>query len=103
MSQAQDIVKLKQLLEEKFPAAHARRPEQETVPTGVRLLDDVGLPKGAITEVVSEGTSTGGHLLISELIEQFQKNRQTLALVDGANSFDPQTAMPDGAEQISAH
>jgi len=99
MSQAHDISKLRQMLKERFPSAHARQPDEELAATQVECLDDIGLPKGAITEVVAS-ESQGGHLLVSMLLEKTEETGQALALVDGKDSFDPQTAMPNGCERL---
>ncbi len=92
MATTAQIIELRQQLAERFPAAHAARSrDEETFPTGLPCLDDIGLPKGALTELVSPHRSAGSALLLRGLIENLARNGQYLALIDGRDSFDPQS------------
>lgn len=93
MAASAKVIKLRQLLHEKFPAAHAQTPqERPTFFTGVPMLDQVGIPKGALTEVVGQLPSQGGSLLINALLQAAHQHGYHVAVVDGQDSFDPQSA-----------
>ncbi|MEY2480810.1 MAG: recombination protein RecA [Verrucomicrobiota bacterium] len=84
------LVDLRNLLAERFPQSVLSSASFLT--TGLRPLDQVtggGLPKGAITELISPHPSAGTGLLIYSLLETAQRNRFFLALIDGRDSFDP--------------
>ena len=59
---------------------------------GLSFLDQTiggGLPKGAITELISPRVSAGSASLIHALLEAAHRNRYFVALIDGRDSFDP--------------
>ena len=85
------VVDLRNLLAERFP--HAPPSLSTRLVTGLRFLDQTiggGLPKGAITELVSPQISAGSASLISALLLAAQRDHYFVALIDGRNSFDPQ-------------
>jgi len=89
------IIHLRQLLAERFPKIGG--PADERLPTGVPTMDaslDGGLPKSAITELTSPNLSAGSSLFIHALLQNAHRRGFFLALVDGRDSFDPQTAGP---------
>jgi hypothetical protein len=95
-SNARNIVELRQLLAARFPGVRmsAERPEgiSNHFPTGLPRLDsllDGGLPRGAITEIVSPGIASGTSLLIASLLERARESGEWIALIDSADSFDP--------------
>jgi hypothetical protein len=60
--------------------------------TGLSFLDQAiggGLPKGAITELISPRISAGSASLVHMLLQAAHRNRYFLALIDGRDSFDP--------------
>ena len=60
-------------------------------------MDDAtggGLPKSAITELTSPNLSAGCALFTHGLLQNAHRGGFFLALVDGRDSFDPQTASP---------
>ena len=60
--------------------------------TGLPFLDEPirgGLPRGAITELISPGTSAGSASLIHALVHCAYRDNYFLALIDGRDSFDP--------------
>ena len=88
---ASSIVDLRNLLAERYPQMPPLPAGR--LSTGLVALDaamDGGLPKGAITELTSPHLSAGSALLISALLEAAHRERRFLALIDGADSFDPQ-------------
>jgi hypothetical protein len=91
MPASNTIVDLRRFLQERFPKAPAVAPAHFS--TGVAVLDNAiggGLPKNAITELISPGLSAGSASLIHELIRGAAISGHFLALVDGSDSFDPE-------------
>ncbi len=93
---AKNIVELRQLLAQKFPGVRMAAGRPETLmkrwPTGVESVDfqlGGGLAKSALTEIISSGVRCGTSLLLGALIQRAQQNGQWVALIDGADSFDP--------------
>jgi hypothetical protein len=85
------IVDLRKLLAELFPHTPAPGATRRLI-TGLSFLDQViggGLPKGAITELISAQISAGSASLIHALLQAAHRNRYFLALIDGRDSFDP--------------
>src|ERR1700680_1102427 len=86
---AGSVVDLRNLLTERFP--HAPASAEGRLITGLSFLDRTiggGLPKGAITELISPQVSAGGASLIHALIQS--ASGTAVALIDGRDSFDPQ-------------
>ena len=84
------IIDLRNLLAERFlrPSLTAAT----RLISGLPFLDEPiggGLPRGAITELISPQTSAGSALLIHALIHSACRNNYFLALIDGRDSFDP--------------
>jgi hypothetical protein len=87
------IVDLRNLLAERFTPVSSS-PNGELI-TGIDVLDqNGGLHKGGITELISTQPSAGSALLIHCLLHLAQRDRFFLALVDGRDSFDVQSASP---------
>jgi hypothetical protein len=91
-----NIVQLRQLLAERFPQLRSFPRERlgsvDKIPTCVRQIDDLlqgGLPKGAITELVSPPTSSGTGLVVHALLHATCEKGKWIALVDGQDGFDP--------------
>ncbi len=87
---AGSILDLRKLLAERFPHAPAA-PEKRLI-TSLAFLDQAtggGLPKGAITELISPRISAGSASLIHALLQSGQRNHYFVALIDGRDSFDP--------------
>ncbi|PYL07277.1 MAG: hypothetical protein DME34_07180 [Verrucomicrobia bacterium] len=87
------IVDLRKLLAERFP----QRPVPATTlfRSGLAALDQIGgggLPKSAITEAISPHVSAGSALLVHALLATARESDQFIALIDGCDSFDPQSA-----------
>ncbi len=86
---AGSVVALRNLLTERFP--HAPASVEGRLITGLSFLDRTiggGLPKGAITELISPQVSAGSASLIHALIQS--ESGTAVALIDGRDSFDPQ-------------
>jgi hypothetical protein len=90
MAASGKIVDLRKLLAERFP-----QPPFSAVTrlvTGLSFVDQTiggGLPKGAITELISPQISAGSASFIQALLQAAHRDRYFLALIDGRDSFDP--------------
>jgi hypothetical protein len=91
-----NIVQLRDLLGQRFPRVRmtlAEKPlERPCFTSGVPQMDSLpgeGLPRGAVTELVSE--QAGGALALRRIVRTAGQNRQRLALIDGCDGFDPST------------
>src|SRR5215469_15059768 len=83
------IIDLRNLLAERFP--HPSSATASRLSTGLPCLEKPirgGLPRGAITELISPGTSAGSASLIHALIHSAYRDNYFLALIDGRDSFD---------------
>lgn len=86
------IVELRKLLAERFPQEPL--PEADRLVTGLRALDEAtagGLAKGAITELSSAPPSAGSATLVAALLQRACRERYFIALIDGRDSFDPES------------
>ena len=90
---AGNIVDLRKLLAERFP--HPAMPASSFFTTGLSFLDQIGgggLPKSAITELISPKRSAGSASLVHELLRAAQRDQHFVALIDGSDSFDPDSS-----------
>jgi hypothetical protein len=96
---ASEIVQLRQILSERFPHLKAWSEEAasktgSTWSTGIAPLDQLlqgGLPKGALTEIVSARPGGGSALLLGTLLREARRKAQPVGLIDGLNTFDVST------------
>src|SRR5438128_8053725 len=94
---AGSVLDLRKLLTERFPHAPAAAATQ--LVTRLAFLDRAiggGLPKGAITELISPQTSAGSASLIHALLHAAQHDRYFVALIDGRDSYDPSSSGEPG-------
>ena len=91
-----NIVQLRQLLAERWPGLRmlSERPWLKVAheSTGLTAIDDLlqgGLPKSAISELVSRQLSAGSALIVAALLRHAYQTNQWLGLVDGQDCFDP--------------
>jgi hypothetical protein len=92
MATSNKIVDLRNLLAERFP--HSSLPAAGRLKTNIPILDHLtegGLPKNAITEITSPHVSAGSGSLIHALLQTAYRDRYFLALIDGRDSFDPES------------
>src|SRR5215471_14848385 len=90
MAASAKIIDLRNLLAERFP--HPSSATASRLRTGLLCLENPirsGLPRGAITELISPGTSAGSASLIQALVHGAHRDNYFLALIDGGDSFDP--------------
>ena len=84
------IIDLRKQLAERFP--HPPATAATRLVTGLPFLDQAiggGLPRGAITEVISPRKSAGSASFIHALIDVAYRDNYFMALIDGRDSFDP--------------
>jgi len=87
------IIDLRKLLAERFPEA-VRPAPAAVLATGVPNVDaalEGGLTKGAITELSSPSGSAGSASIVAALLARAAAERDFVALIDGRDSFDPQS------------
>jgi hypothetical protein len=93
---APNVIELRQILAEKFPGLRTRADELPAItrhywPTDLSSLDGPlrgGLPRGALTEAVTEHRSAGGALLMTTLVRRALREKQFVAVIDGQDSLD---------------
>jgi hypothetical protein len=89
------VLALRQLLRERFPSAHALAPalsssaEWRVEASAGAEWARVDFSLGEIVEVVAPHPGSGGALLIGDLLDRAVLEERLLALVDGKDSFDP--------------
>ena len=102
MASAPDkIIALRELLAARFPQTNPLL-RSRCVPTGIPAIDEVsgGLPIGGITEVVCSAPSCGGMLLQARVLEMCRAQSLRVALIDGTDSFDPQSFTQDALAHL---
>src|SRR5437763_14878851 len=90
MAMSGKILNLRNLLAIRFP--EAPMPKGTRLVTGLASFDQPiggGLPKGAITELISPRGSAGSASLIHAFIHCAYYDKYFGALIDGRDSFDP--------------
>jgi hypothetical protein len=90
MAASAKIIDLRNLLAKRFP--HPSSTTASRLSTGLPFLEEPirgGLPRGAITELISPGISAGSASLIHALIHCAYRDNYFTALIDGRDSFDP--------------
>jgi hypothetical protein len=90
---ASRIIDLRKLLAQRFPQESFPTPDQ--LVTGVAGFDSVlggGLTKSAITELATPPGSAGSASLIAALLHRASDEGYFIALIDGRDSFDPQSS-----------
>jgi hypothetical protein len=90
MAASAKIIDLRKLLAKRFP--HPSLTTATRLISGLPFLDEPiggGLPRAAITELISSGTIAGSASLIRALVHCAYRDHYFLALIDGRDSFDP--------------
>ena len=93
MATSAAIIDLRKALAERFP--QRSQPATTVLPTGIPFLNQItggGFPKSAITELISPRASAGSASLIHALLKSAEQDRHFIALIDGSDSFDPESA-----------
>jgi RecA/RadA recombinase len=91
-----EIIELRKILAERYPPPQTGIHSLYT-PTGWSPLDSLlggGLPKGAITQLLIPNISSGGAIVLHEIIEAMNDTSQYVALIDGKDCFEPSADHP---------
>jgi RecA/RadA recombinase len=89
------IIELRKILAERYPQHTGI--QALCTPTGWPPLDSLlggGLPKGAITQLLIPNVSSGGAIVLHEIIEAMQDASRHVVLVDGKDCFEPSADHP---------
>jgi hypothetical protein len=82
------VLELKKLLAERF--GHSEQRAEQLYPCGLNALDEVGVPRGTVTEIVSSpATGPGGALLLFGLLRATAERGERVIIVDGRDAFEP--------------
>jgi hypothetical protein len=82
------ILQLRQLLADRFNGGDLA--EENACITGLSTLDEVRIPKAALTEIVSSPTAgPGGGLLLYALLHAIVQKGERVTLIDGKSAFAP--------------
>ena len=102
MSQAANITDIRALLRARFPQAQADEVRPEAgVHTGVACLDQLGMQAGRLHEIVCHSRGAGAGLVLSALLDSWgQEVKQPVALVDGADVFNPRDVSTETRERL---
>ena len=92
-STSEKVTQLRQLLAERFGTSALS--SEAVFTSGLSALDEIGLPKGAITEIVSPSVAPGGGLLLYGLLHASAQKGERVVLLDGKGSFQPK-GLPQG-------
>ncbi len=95
MAASPKVIELRQILAERYPQQTGTR--SLCAPTGWSPLDSLlggGLPKGAITQLVIPNISSGGAIVLHEIIEAMHEASQYVVLIDSRDCFEPATDHP---------
>jgi hypothetical protein len=90
MAMNEKIIDLRNLLANRFPRPPISASTR--LVTGLASFDQSvggGLPKGAITELISPRGSAGSASLLHTFIHRAYRDQYFVALIDGRDSFDP--------------
>jgi hypothetical protein len=87
-STSDKVLQLRELLAERF--GREELVEEEVCATGLAVLDEIGIPKAALTEIVSStAMGPGGGLLLYGLLHAAIQKGERIILIDGKNGFSP--------------
>jgi hypothetical protein len=87
------VIQLRQLLADRF--RETALPPEESHATGLPALDQLGVPKAALTEIVAAPSAgPGGGLLLYGLLHAALGQGERVILIDGKNVFAPRGLPP---------
>ena len=85
---SQKVIQLRKLLAEQFGQAGSA--QEEIYSTGFTPLDQFGIPRSALTEIVAApALGPGGGLLLYGLLHTAIQKGERVILIDGASAFAP--------------
>jgi hypothetical protein len=91
-SSSDKVIQLRQLLAERF--GHGKPTVEEIFQVGLPAIDEIGIPRAALTEIVSSPSrGPGGGLLLYSLLHTALRKGERALVVDGKAAFAPE-ALP---------
>jgi hypothetical protein len=101
MNSQASILHIRELLRAKFPLAQAAAVKAETVHTGVDCLDQLEMQPGRLHEIVCSSRGAGAGLLLGALLDAWGREmKMPVAVVDGADVFNPQDVAAETRERM---
>ena len=97
-SSSDKILQLRQLLADRF--GHGELAEEEVYGTGLSALDEVGIPKAALTEIASASVGPGAGLLLYGLLHAAIQKGERIFLIDGKDGFLPKELPQDELNRL---
>jgi hypothetical protein len=98
-SPSEKVQHLRQLLAERFQPSTPC--SEKSYQTGFAPLDQVGIPQGALTEIVTSPSSgPGGSLLLYGLLHALAQKGERVVLIDGKDSFAPKGLPQESLNQL---
>ncbi len=97
-----NITDIRELLRTRFPLAQADEFKPEAgAQTGVECLDQMDMQLGHLHEIVCNGRGAGAGLILSTLLDFCRQDvKQPVALVDGADVFNPRDVSTETRERL---
>lgn len=88
---ASTLTALRELIARRQASPSGVATAESSLSTGLPGIDQVlgGLPHAALTEIVCDSPSCGGHLVLAGLLATTRQARLRVALVDATDAFDP--------------
>lgn len=96
------VTALRALIAQRHAAPSVSSPAESVLPSGLPHLDQTlgGLPPAALTEIVCDAPSCGGHLLLAGLLAATRRARHRIVLLDASDAFDPGSHEPSSLEHL---
>ena len=88
MAAPEKIIELRRILADKF-GCNALFSSALFFKLGLPLLDKMGVPQAALTEIVSAAAAPGGGLLLYALLHAVLRQGERVILIDGRSGFAP--------------
>jgi hypothetical protein len=92
------VLQLRQLLADHFGKPPSR--PEECYISGLPLLDDLGIPRGALTEIVNSSKAPGGSLLFYGLLHAAAGRNERVMVIDGKDAFQPKELPQSNLERL---
>lgn len=98
-STSEKVLQIRQMLDERFGKPGLA--QKTTYQTGLPVLDQAEVPKGAITEIVSTSTEgPGGVLFLYGLLHETLQKGNRVALIDANDSFQPKGLLQPDLDRL---
>jgi hypothetical protein len=98
MESRREIIKLRQILEARFPGAPALRQKSPGTLSPILKRESFPLERGVVTELVS-AVGSGG-LFLDRMLATTKNERSFAALIDPSRSFDPDSYLSETLQRL---